>query len=246
MVRILNLDACSHLYEQLIIIWQESFGDSKEYVQNFFEQNKKHTKVVLCEKESQVVSATYLLPVSYMQKDSTILRCFYLYAAATLPTFRGQGCFSQILRFVNEHINAPVILVPASMRLADYYKRHGFYIWLTENQEAIGQLENTKAKPITKEAYCEYRKEVLDKPGSVVWDDEMLDYICTEHEKAGGHFVETVIEDTRLLFMCIGNGDDWNVPEMLSYDGRFLVRPTVMTNKLFFEPENGYFNLTMG
>lgn len=246
MVRILNLDACSHLYEQLIIIWQESFGDSKEYVQNFFEQNKKHTKVVLCEKESQVVSATYLLPVSYMQKDSTILRCFYLYAAATLPTFRGQGCFSQILRFVNEHINAPVILVPASMRLADYYKKHGFHIWLTENQTAIAKLENVVSKPITKEAFCKFRKEVLHKPGSVIWDDEMLDYICTEHEKAGGLFAEAYIEDAHVLFMCIGEGKDWHIPEMISYDERFCIQPIVMVNKSLFEENKGYFNLTMG
>lgn len=246
MIQLLNLNTCPHLYAQLIAIWQESFGDSKAYIQKFFASNAKHTKVVICQKADRVVSVAYLLPVSYVQKDGAMLDCYYLYAAATLPVCRGRGYFGRILQFVNAHIKESVILVPASTNLLDYYKKHGFKVWLTEKKDALDQLENKVMKLISKEAYCRFRQEVLLKPHSMLWNDEMMDYICKEHQEAGGHFVETVIDGERVAFMCLGEGKEWHMTEMFSHKEGLCMHPTVMVNKPFEEAEKGYFNLTMG
>lgn len=246
MIRIFDLSACAHIKAQLVTLWQEAFGDSEDYIRTFMREVGSNTKVVVCEVDEQVVSATYLLPVSYVQKDGTMLNCYYLYAAATLGVYRGRGYFGRILQFVNEHINAPIILVPASTSLVDYYKGHNFHIWLTEKKEALDNWQPNVTKAISKEEYCKFRKEVLYKPHSMLWGDEMMDYIFAEHEKAGGHFAEAFIDDTRVLFMCIGEGKDRNILEMVSHNERFRIQPIVMANSALLKDGKGYFNLTMG
>lgn len=244
MVRILDLSACSHLQEQLISIWQESFGDSKEYIQNFFEKNAGYTKVVMCEREGLIVSAAYLLPITYIQKNSTALDCYYLYAAATLPAYRGCGYFGHILQFVNEHIKEPVILVPASESLVDYYKGQGFMMWLTEKKAEIDIAVVCKdAKKVSVGEYHEFRKQCLQRKGSMLWDDKMLSYIFEEHQRFGGAIFEVTLEGKRELLMCQKQEDSWQIVETLP---SLLVQPPVMANQSYFEAGVGYFNLTMG
>jgi len=246
MVQVWNIKEVSQFESQLIEIWQGAFGDSKETICTFLEKVCANTKVVTYKKDGKIVSATYLVPVSYVKDINTTIDCYYLYAAATLTDYRGRGCFAHILEYVNQHIDEPIILVPASERLEAYYKNNNFHIWLTENQDAIAKFENTKAKPITKEEYCRFRKEVFGKTNTMLWNDEMMDYICTEHEKEGGYFAETYIDESRVLFMCIGTAKDWQIPEIVSYNENLRVWPTVMANATVFEQGKGYFNLTMG
>lgn len=246
MVRIWNIDEVSQIKDELIEIWQEAFGDSEEVIHTFMQKVHSDTKVVTYEVADRIVSAAYLVPISYIKDKNTTVDCYYLYAAATETDYRGRGCFAHILRFLNERIDEPIILVPATESLVEYYIGHGFGVWLVENQDAIAKFENTKAKPITKEEYCSFRKEVFGRPHSMLWDEEMMDYICSEHEKAGGIFAETYIDDARVLFMCMGAGKDWNIAEIVSHNESLCVWPTVMANKALFEEGNGYFNLTMG
>lgn len=246
MVHIWNINEVSQIKDELVEIWQEAFGDNEEVIRSFMKKVHSGTKVVAYEADDRIVSAAYLVPISYIKDENTTLDCYYLYAAATLTDYRGRGCFAHILRFVNERIDKPVILVPASKGLVGYYSGKGFRLWLTERDDAIAKFENTKAKAISKEEYCDFRKEVFMRPGNAIWGNEMMGYICDEHLKAGGILAETIIDEARVVFMCIGSGKDWRILETICHNENLRIYPTVMANNEIFEEGKGYFNLTMG
>ena len=117
---------------ELIEIWQQSFGDSEEYIRMFFEWNLSKTMVIVYEVDGKAVSVAYLLPVTYERAGQKAVSCWYLYAAATLPEFRGRGYFGEIVKVVREEVAEPVILVPGGASLVSYYEKQGMKVWLEE------------------------------------------------------------------------------------------------------------------
>lgn len=144
--------------EALITLWEQTFLDSRKYIEQFLERNASFCRIIVCETERKqkltegavngsgkiwkdcsktIVSACYLLSVSYRALDGTEKSAWYLYAAATLSQCRGRGFMERILQFIKEKIEEPVLLVPAQKGLISYYERQGFFVWLTECVEMI-------------------------------------------------------------------------------------------------------------
>ena len=76
---------------ELIEIWKQSFGDREEYIRMFFAWNLAKTMVLVYEVDGKAVSVAYLLPVTYEKTGQKVVPCWYLYAAATLPEYRGRA-----------------------------------------------------------------------------------------------------------------------------------------------------------
>ncbi len=281
MVRCFSLGQGSPFEEQLISIWQESFGDSRAYISSFLHANATYLKVVAYMENEKIASAVYLLPISYIGQDKKTIKCYYAYAGATLKAYRGRGCFARIWQFVNEHISEPVIFVPASESLVGYYKRQGFDVWLTEKRieadlpcgdedDAQHDTEQKNSSinvtQLNAKSYCTFRNRMLQKPGSMIWDENVMSYICREHQMFGGEFMEVVIDGVSIYFMCRKEENTLHVVEMLGKEASFsqkkyvqmlmqkfscnrasvCLQPCVMSNSPLFRAEEGYFNLTMG
>lgn len=265
MVRVETLKKDSLLEEELIQIWQQSFGDRPEYIRMFLHENASRMKVIICEEDGKAVSASYLLPVWYVKDQDTREKCYYLYAAATLPDFRGQGCFARILHFIDQYIQEPVILVPASKELAGYYERQGFCVWLPEHicevQEA-GMADRGQVCAASAEEYIHFRNGILKHSSNMLWDEDMMSYICKEFDEGGGSVQKVYVGQEQFFVMCYKTGSRLYVPEILpAYserciqallqefgccEARVCLQPPVMMNRPFAKREQGYFNLTMG
>lgn len=259
----------------LIELWKQAFGDSEEYIEMFLAENASLCKIVIYRAEGKIASATYLLPVSYARADHTNAKAWYLYAAATLPEYRGNGFFGEVLGFIQEWFLEPVFLVPAQKSLISYYERHGFFVWLAECVEKREQSEVSKTGQVcvcdcTPEEYWGYRKALLSSCGSVQWSEHFIRYICHENAlwKEG---TQKVIEqgdkrqlvlyqiekDTLLLKEALPKTTDtaWLhtlMQEMGCTKAKIIWQPLVMSNRVLEGmseeemPGRGYFNLTMG
>ena len=246
MVRILDMPVSEGQKEELITIWQESFGDDRAYIERFIKKNASYMKVVVCEENERILSVAYLLPISYVGNNETTQECYYLYAAATHLNERGHGYFSQILQFVNERIEQPVILVPASKELADYYKRYGYNVWLEEQTSMLGNVDFDLAKEVDSETYFNYRNDCLRMPGSMLWGYEMIAYISEEHIAAGGKFMIVSFQNEKLLVMALPEKDTYKLVEVLCNNKAFRMTPIVLSNKVLEVQGEAYFNLSMG
>ncbi len=106
--------------EQIISLWQEAFGDSREEIM-FFVNNAKNTKCLACFKDEVLASMMFLVQCSIKGENGS-----YVYAACTDKRYRGQGCMSALLKYAKDNTDGFVCLIPADEELIDYYCPRGF------------------------------------------------------------------------------------------------------------------------
>ncbi len=115
--------------ESLTKLWDSVFGDSEEYIKLFFKEAYFDGECFGEIADGEVISAFYLLKCSVRYAGKTY-EGRYLYAAATLPKYRGKGLMSKLIEEAITYCKAAgldfIALVPASDSLYDYYGRFGF------------------------------------------------------------------------------------------------------------------------
>lgn len=201
----------------LITLWQKSFGDSVEYIQMFLDWNFERIKTIVYvtdEETARPVSVAYLLPIRYIEKGQANTPCWYLYAAATLPEYRGRGYFAEILQFADENMSEPVILVPGEKSLISYYEKQGLHMWLSERKKEVTvpdagrevNLQNLVIADVPVARYIKRRAECLvemndGRKGVILWNELFMEYICHENQFCGGKIKQIRIEDMQYITM---------------------------------------------
>lgn len=113
----------------LVKLWHNVFGDSEDYIRLFFKEAYYDGECFGEVIDGEVVSAFYLLKCS-VRYAGKVYRGRYLYAAATVPEYRGKGLMSKLIREATAYCRQSgldfIALVPAGDSLYDYYGRFGF------------------------------------------------------------------------------------------------------------------------
>lgn len=131
---------------QLIPLWQETFGDEKEDIITFFESLKDEITVFAFFDGKKLVSALYLIN-SQIIENGKKYNGFYLYAAATLPSYRNKGIMSSLIKealdYSKDSTKDYITLLPAEEKLYNYYEKFGFKSNLyrfQDNLESFGEM----------------------------------------------------------------------------------------------------------
>ena len=210
--------------KDLIEIWHKSFGDSMEYIHMFLQWNASRAKIIVCMIEDRPVSVAYLLPLMYRKVGQQDIPCWYLYAAATLPEYRGCGYFSDILTFIKLHVPEPVILVPAEPALIGYYERQGLHMWQKEEVTRVTEDTHQGAETammlhdIDLETYTAIRDAYFGQMGYMKWDEHFLKYIFQENTICGGRQKSFEIEGRHYAVIYRIEGQCLKVLELLRQD----------------------------
>lgn len=134
--------------EGLYSLWQRTFGDSREFLDEFFSAFYKENNTVVCRDNGKVVSMLFLIPSDIVIKGISF-SAYYIYAAATDEKYRKQGIMSRLLAFSGEYSEKTGIdflfLHPASNGLYNYYEKNGFRtVFYKRNAEVTrNMLEKT-------------------------------------------------------------------------------------------------------
>lgn len=214
--------------KDLIEIWHKSFGDSIEYIHMFLQWNAARAKIIVCKIEDRPVSVAYLLPLVYRKVGQQDIPCWYLYAAATLPEYRGHGYFSDILTFIKLHVPEPVILVPAEPALIGYYERQGLHMWQEEEVLSVECVEKScnpiiSLSDIDVQAYETARESYLGQSGYMKWDTHFLTYIFHENTLCGGMQKCMEVEGRKYAVIYRIEGQCLKVLELLRQDAAYTM-----------------------
>lgn len=113
----------------LISLWQEVFGDDEDYIKLYFKEAYYNGECFADIVGNKVVSGLYLLKCLIKYNDK-VYNGRYLYAAATLPEYRGKGLMAKLIREAQDYIEGEkldfIALVPANDGLYDYYSGFDF------------------------------------------------------------------------------------------------------------------------
>lgn len=118
----------------IVLCWNEAFGDCKEDIVYFLENAKNYKCISLYSNDS--ICAMLILIDAYI--DSTPTK--YIYAACTLKKFRNNGYMTEILEFLKSS-NSNLVLIPANENLISYYNRRGFNLTHTVDKIKFEQSD---------------------------------------------------------------------------------------------------------
>lgn len=108
--------------QECINIYRQAFGYDKDFEDILFSNCFKYCRY-LTENE-KIVSIVFLLPCE-ISVNGEMVSATYIFAAATLPEFRGKGYMSKLIEEIKNKSDI-VFLRPAENSLIDYYSRFGF------------------------------------------------------------------------------------------------------------------------
>lgn len=125
-------------YEQLIMLWQQAFGDPKAFVQQAFDELIPSEGIYLWKEEGEILSALYAIPCRIRGNgEKTKGQGFYFYALATQKNRRHQGWMGRLMEAVLQELKRQgadfVFLQPAEENLFSYYEKRGFRDRLPKN-----------------------------------------------------------------------------------------------------------------
>lgn len=155
----------------IVALWKAAFPeDSEDFSEAFLSLNgTKHCYVAT--EDERLISMVFGLPVTHEGKQLQ-----YIYAAATLPAYRGRGVFGELLRFALARAKEAgcigSFLHPATPSLIDYYARFGYRPW-TYCERLSGTAAAGQARRLPVPEYIERRAALLP-PSALQWDEVLL------------------------------------------------------------------------
>ena len=129
--------------------------------------------------DGKPVSMAFFLP-AVLHTDGDAYSTRYLYAASTLPAYRGRGIFGELLHTAlsvfKERGVAACFLNPAQPSLIGYYRRFGFEpAFFCRTLSGIAQTAQLPFTPLSGAEYLSLRKTLLPRD-HVEWNDRFLRY----------------------------------------------------------------------
>lgn len=209
---------------QLKKIWQVCFGDSEAYIDFFLRGAFRPEYTLLWEEEGCICSMFFLLD-SVLMIEGREYPAFYLYAAATLPEYRGRGLMGKLLQyaegFCRERKRDYIVLVPAEKHLFSYYRKFGYREQLFAAKEIrCGRPQCVKGKrthtQVDFSALEQIRRSAISACGGMLWRGKGFQYALDEHLYTGGNIFQT---DVGYVLYHI-SGDVCRVDEMIAGPGQ--------------------------
>lgn len=199
-------------------LWSRVFDDDYSFIKLIF--NKEYDESILCFAEiidGIAVSAFYLIE-NQLNFDGECFNGYYLYAAATLPEYRGKGIMSKLIRQAQEYCRekdiAYISLVPSQGSLYNYYSALGF----CKAMHRYVNSETDSSSAFTEVTALDSPKQILDlrrgfKGNALNFTDKSFGYAfdCMKYYEA-----EFKITGDGVLLIAYDDDDSFN--EVISAD----------------------------
>lgn len=199
----------------VIELWQECFGDTKEYVEFFLNNCPQYTCITYYADSDKPVAMLFLLDGFLNNR-----KCKYLYAACTSVNYRRQGIMERLIEYSKKYAfddgAAGIFLVPANENLYSYYSKFGF-IPSFKKKETLVSVE-TESNYFTCELslneIIDLRRELCSKIDSFIFEDKIIEYSIKEHLFNGGFVIGDKLTNT--ILFCYEDQDKIVIKEYLS------------------------------
>lgn len=150
-------------YNSLKELWQKSFGDEKEVIDNFFSQTVVPENIIGVFKENEALNALYIIECEAVI-DKKSYSAFYVYGVSTDEEYRNQGLmrktFSLLEKIAKERNADYLFLVPANESLFSMYEKFGYKTGISYNEKECACFcteTSTEIAPVNYDCYKKFR-----------------------------------------------------------------------------------------
>ena len=166
-------------------LWKLAFGDSDQYIDNFYNTYYRPERVVVLEEDGAVRSMTAWFDTTFTVPGQGEYRSAYLYAVATHPDCRGRGLAGKLLAGADDYFRTlgipAVTTVPAEPSLHDFFGANGFrecfrVLGGKLRRDEIPVPPSNVLRPASTEEYSRVRKELLKDIPHIAYPEDALAY----------------------------------------------------------------------
>ena len=169
-------------------LWKLAFGDSDQYIDNFYSTYYRPERVVVLEEDGAVRSMTAWFDTTFVVPGQGEHRTAYLYAVAPPPDCRGRGLAAALLAGADEYfcsLDIPAVTtVPAEKSLHDFFGSNGFRECFRVLGTCYGSHELERApvpapdllRPASPEEYGRVREALLKDIPHIAYPPDALAY----------------------------------------------------------------------
>ena len=166
-------------------LWKLAFGDSDQYIDNFYNTYYRPDRVVVLEEDGVVKSMTAWFDTTFVLPGQGEHRAAYLYAVATHPDCRGRGLAGKLLAGADEYFRSlaipAVTTVPAAPSLHNFFGANGFrecfrILGGSLRQEEIPLPPPNLLRPASTEEYGRIRETLLRDIPHIAYPEDALAY----------------------------------------------------------------------
>lgn len=212
----MKIDApCNSQQPSLRNLWQEAFGDTNEFLDNFYKTAFSPNRCRCITIDGQIAAALYWFDC--LHRSAPVA---YLYAIATAKAFRGQGLCHRLMEDTHRHLATlcyeGAILLPGSTELFKLYESMGYQTcsYIHEFRCSSGP-ETVLLQPIHITEYAKLRRQLLPE-GGVLQENENLLFLQTQAKVYKGPDCLLAVRHETDTFDCLELlGDVSTAPGML-------------------------------
>ena len=166
-------------------LWKLAFGDSDQYIDNFYNTCYRPDRVVVLEEDGAVKSMTAWFDTTFVLPGQGKYRSAYLYAVATHPDCRGRGLAARLLAGADEYFRSlgipAVTTVPAEPSLHDFFGANGFrecfrILGGKLRRDEIPVPPSNVLRPASTKEYSRVREELLKDIPHIAYPEDALAY----------------------------------------------------------------------
>ncbi|MGI5963306.1 MAG: GNAT family N-acetyltransferase [Lawsonibacter sp.] len=204
---------------RLRALWAAAFGDSGDYVDNYFRCYYKPERMFVLEEAGQLCSMTAWFDTALCVPGQGTFRAAYLYAVATAPHCRGEGKAGELLKaadrwFAQWSIPA-VTTVPAEPSLHRFFEANGFRECFTYTERRadvsvtkLQSLDVPTMVPISPQEYVAGREACLAESVHIAFPEDAMVYqmgACELTPDGGLYRVDT---EAGTAYLCLEGMED--------------------------------------
>ena len=199
-------------------LWALAFGDSGDYVDNFYKTSYRPDRVLVLEEEGRVRAMTAWFDTTFVVPGQGEYRAAYLYAVATHPDCRGRGLAAELLAGADGYFRSigipAVTTVPAQPSLHRFFGANGFrecfktFEGKLEPREIPAPKGDSLLRPVTPAEYGAVREKLLAEIPHVAYPVDALTYQagCCAVDRGGLYAGETAAGPVCLCAEGAGDG----------------------------------------
>lgn len=158
----------------LILLWQTAFNDSAAFINDFLHNIVRPGRGIVFDKGGRICSAAYLIDGITVKGEQVP----YIYAAATLPEYRGRGFGTAVLYACAELAKPNRCAVsPANNNLFAWYEKLNFIpSYSLYEAKLLNEYSNFTLTELNANEYAAIRRKLLYGTAYADFDAKLLEW----------------------------------------------------------------------
>lgn len=204
-------------------IWKACFDDTDLYIASYYINRPFNARALVWKEDGRIVSSLDLIPISLKVKSAEY-NALYIYAAATLPEYRGRGIMHKLIdesaRWGLENGYHFLCLIPQTEALISFYQNQGFSLPVYRDLVSISKAVIDRYENIcscSEESFLSKKQKYENKFLNAILHDASFCSCLYRQTLSGGGSVLLVgnryaicyfSTDKKLFIQEISSGDD--------------------------------------